>query len=82
MVILSVEFDLFLGRKFNKNGELTAQWWSQDSLDGFNVKAKCVENQYSMYKVIDKYPVSGKTIRPMNRYITLEINRHFSLFFL
>lgn len=48
------------GRKFNKNGELTAQWWSQDSLDGFNAKAKCVENQYSMYKVRDKYPINGK----------------------
>lgn len=48
-----------VGRKFNKNGELTAQWWSQDSLDGFAAKAKCVENQYSMYKVRDKYPVCG-----------------------
>lgn len=48
------------GRKFNKNGELTAQWWSQDSLDGFNAKAKCVENQYWMYKVRDKYPINGK----------------------
>lgn len=48
------------GRKFNKNGELTAQWWSQDSLDGFSAKAKCVENQYSMYKVRDKYPINGK----------------------
>ncbi|XP_074621109.1 endothelin-converting enzyme homolog [Acropora palmata] len=48
------------GRKFNKNGELTAQWWSQDSLDAFSAKAKCVENQYSMYKVRDKYPINGK----------------------
>lgn len=52
-----------LGRKFNKNGELTAQWWSQDSLDAFNAKAKCVENQYSMYKVRDKYPVSQHFLR-------------------
>ena len=58
--IYSFSFLPWIGRKFNKNGELTAQWWSQDSLDGFNAKAKCVENQYSMYKVRDKYPVSRK----------------------
>ena len=49
--IYSFSFLPWIGRKFNKNGELTAQWWSQDSLDGFNAKAKCVENQYSMYKI-------------------------------
>lgn len=55
-----------LGRKFNKNGELTAQWWSQDSLDGFKAKAKCVENQYWMYKVRDKYPVSESILQAIN----------------
>lgn len=55
-----------LGRKFNKNGELTAQWWSQDSLDGFNAKAKCVENQYWMYKVRDKYPVSESILQAID----------------
>ena len=55
-----------LGRKFNKNGELTAQWWSQDSLDGFNAKAKCVENQYWMYKVRDKYPVGESILQAVD----------------
>lgn len=64
--------DLFQGRKFNKNGELTAQWWSRNSLDGFSAKAKCVENQYSMYKVRDKYPVSD--IRVLKAVVTLLIS--------
>ncbi|EDO41736.1 predicted protein, partial [Nematostella vectensis] len=49
------------GRKFNKNGELTtSNWWSDGSLKGFDEKAKCIENQYSQYKVDGKYPLNGK----------------------
>ncbi|XP_031559890.1 endothelin-converting enzyme 1-like [Actinia tenebrosa] len=48
------------GRKFNKKGELTAQWWSSNSLKEFNVKAECIEKQYSHYKVAGKFPINGK----------------------
>ncbi|KAK3741544.1 hypothetical protein QZH41_002928 [Actinostola sp. cb2023] len=48
------------GRKFNKKGELTAQWWSDGSLKEFNVKAECIEKQYSQYKVAGKYAINGK----------------------
>lgn len=64
-----------LGRKFNKNGELTAQWWSQDSLDGFNAKAKCVENQYWMYKVRDKYPVGESILQAVDVFLVFCGNR-------
>lgn len=41
-------------------------------MDGFSAKAKCVENQYSMYKVRDKYPVSD--IRVLKAVVTLLIS--------
>ena len=45
------------GRKFNKHGELTKNWWSSDSLKHFKKRADCVEKQYSNYKVRGKYKV-------------------------
>ena len=47
-----------LGRKFDKNGDIVTEWWSDESLKQFNKRAKCIEKQYSKYKVQDKYPVS------------------------
>ncbi|XP_057314854.1 endothelin-converting enzyme homolog [Hydractinia symbiolongicarpus] len=48
------------GRKFDKNGDIVTEWWSSQSLKKFNDKARCIEKQYSKYKVQDKYPISGK----------------------
>ena len=47
------------GRKFDKNGDIVKEWWSNSSVKEFNKKAKCIEKQYSKYKVQGKYPVSG-----------------------
>lgn len=53
-----IYFILFLsGRKFNKHGELTKDWWDSDSLKHFKKRADCVEKQYSNYKVRGKYKV-------------------------
>ncbi|CAB4000537.1 endothelin-converting enzyme 1-like [Paramuricea clavata] len=48
------------GRKFNKYGELTKNWWSSDSLKHFKKRSDCVEKQYSSYKVRGKYKLNGK----------------------
>lgn len=48
------------GRKFDKNGDIVKEWWSNSSVKEFNKKAKCIEKQYSKYKVQGKYPISGK----------------------
>ena len=47
-----------IGRKFDKNGDIVKEWWSQGALKEFHNKAKCIEKQYYRYKVQDKYPVS------------------------
>jgi len=48
------------GRKFDKNGDIVTEWWSDASLREFNKRAKCIEKQYSKYKVQGLYPISGK----------------------
>jgi len=48
------------GRKFDKNGDIVGEWWSDKALKEFNKRAKCIEKQYSKFKVQDKYPISGK----------------------
>lgn len=48
------------GRKFDKNGDIVKEWWSQKSIEKFAEKANCMQKQYSKYKVQDKYPISGK----------------------
>eukprot|EP00794_Sanderia_malayensis_P007305 gene7305-8121_t len=48
------------GRKFNKHGELKKQWWTDKSLKSFKQRSKCMQEQYSKYKVRDKYPINGK----------------------
>ena len=35
------------------------EWWSDSALKEFNRRAKCIEKQYSKYKVQDKHPVSN-----------------------
>ena len=53
-----IYFDLFLGRKFDKNGDIVKEWWSASALKEFNTRAGCIRDQYSRYKVQDKYRVS------------------------
>ena len=58
ILFISYQVILFLsGRKFNKHGELTKDWWDSDSLKHFKKRADCVEKQYSNYKVRGKYKV-------------------------
>ncbi|XP_071110115.1 neprilysin-like isoform X1 [Haliotis cracherodii] len=38
------------GRQYDKNGNLV-QWWSDDAIDKFKVKADCIIDQYSQYTV-------------------------------
>ena len=45
------------GRKFNKKGELSKQWWTNQSLVHFKKRAQCIVDQYSQYKIRGKYPV-------------------------
>ncbi|KAK3724956.1 hypothetical protein QZH41_017165, partial [Actinostola sp. cb2023] len=47
------------GRKFDKNGDIVKEWWSESALKHFSERAKCIEKQYSKYKIQDKYPLSG-----------------------
>jgi len=46
-----------LGRKFDKNGDIVKEWWSASALKNFGERAKCIEEQYSKYKIQNKYPV-------------------------
>jgi len=48
------------GRKFDKNGDIVKEWWSKSALAEFQKREDCIRNQYSKYKVQDKYPVSGQ----------------------
>ncbi|XP_065668573.1 endothelin-converting enzyme homolog isoform X2 [Hydra vulgaris] len=48
------------GRKFNKKGELSKQWWTNQSLVHFKKRAQCIVDQYSKYKIRGKYPLNGK----------------------
>ncbi|XP_065669105.1 endothelin-converting enzyme homolog isoform X2 [Hydra vulgaris] len=48
------------GRKFDKNGNIVKNWWSENSLEEFMERSKCFVDQYSNYKVQDKYNISGK----------------------
>ena len=54
-----IYFFIKLGRKFDKNGDIVKEWWSNSSLMEFNKRAECIEEQYSKYKVQGKYPVSS-----------------------
>lgn len=50
-------FSFCLGRKFNKYGELTKNWWGSNSLKHFKKRADCIEKQYNNYKVKGAYKV-------------------------
>lgn len=59
------EQKLFLslpGRKFDKNGELIEKRtrWSEPAIKMFQEKAKCLVEQFSHYKVLNKFHVSKK----------------------
>jgi predicted metalloendopeptidase len=47
------------GRKFNEKGELT-DWWTPESVAGFEQRAACIERQYSGYEVEPGVAVNGK----------------------
>ncbi|XP_048589542.1 endothelin-converting enzyme 2 [Nematostella vectensis] len=40
-----------VGRLYNKNGEIVAQWWSNYSIKGFANKTECMVEQYNNYSV-------------------------------
>ena len=40
---------IFLGRKYNKDGDLF-NWWSNSSNEAFENKSKCFAKQYSSYE--------------------------------
>ena len=54
---------LLLGRKFDKNGELIEKrtHWSEPSIKTFQERAKCLVEQFSKYKVLNKFYVSLKS---------------------
>ena len=54
---------LLLGRKFDKNGELIEKrtHWSEPSIKTFQERAKCLVEQFSKYKVLNKFYVSFKS---------------------
>lgn len=47
------------GRKFNEKGELT-DWWTAESVAGFEQRAACIERQYAGYEVEPGVAVNGK----------------------
>ena len=50
------------GRKFDKNGELIEKrtHWSEPAIKMFQERAKCLVEQFSRYKVLNKFHVSTK----------------------
>lgn len=50
------------GRKFDKNGELIEKRtrWSEPAIKMFQEKAKCLVEQFSKYKVLNKFHISGE----------------------
>lgn len=50
------------GRKFDKNGELIEKrtQWSEPAIKMFQEKAKCLVEQFSQYKVLNKFHISGQ----------------------
>lgn len=60
-VIHSLFVLLIPGRKFDKNGDIVKEWWSDSALKHFSERAKCIEEQYSKYKIQEKYPVCINT---------------------
>ena len=39
------------GRKFNKDGEITDNWWTNFTTKGFEKRAQCMVDQYNNYSV-------------------------------
>ncbi|XP_031556915.1 endothelin-converting enzyme 1-like isoform X2 [Actinia tenebrosa] len=48
------------GRYFDKDGQ-QREWWSNITLEEFDKRKKCFENQYSEYKVLGKWPINENT---------------------
>ncbi|KAJ7333074.1 hypothetical protein OS493_018244 [Desmophyllum pertusum] len=50
------------GRKFDKNGELIEKrtHWSEPAIKMFQERAKCLVEQFSRYKVLNKFHISGE----------------------
>lgn len=49
------------GRKFDKNGELIEKrtHWSEPAIKTFQERAKCLVEQFSQYRVLNKFHISG-----------------------
>jgi len=48
------------GRKFDKNGDIKDEQWTQKSISNFCDKSHCLIKQYDKFKVRGKFPVHGK----------------------
>ena len=54
MIVIVIMRIFFLGRLFDKNGNVK-DWWSNSSDLNFKERASCLENQYSNYQVFGEY---------------------------
>ncbi|XP_031556896.1 endothelin-converting enzyme 1-like [Actinia tenebrosa] len=55
----------FIGRRYDKDGK-ERSWWSNSTLEEFDIRLKCFEKQYSAYKVLGKWPINGKNTAEEN----------------
>lgn len=46
---------LATGRMYDKKGNFGVQWWTNKSVDGFEVKADCLIKQYDQYSYYGKH---------------------------
>lgn len=53
---LSITIDIFIGRQFDKNGNMR-QWWTNRTIAEYINRTECFIKQYSSYyiKEIDEY---------------------------
>ena len=65
-IFCSKSLALFLGRQFDKDGNLK-QWWNDRTIEAFRKRKQCIVDQYSNYKLeqIDMY-INGKMTQGEN----------------
>ena len=57
---------IFLGRQFDKHGNLK-QWWNNQTIAAFRSAAQCIVEQYSEYKLEEiNLPINGKMTQGEN----------------
>ena len=67
------EYVAFLGRLFDKNGNVK-NWWSYSSTLDFERKTKCLVNQYNNYQVFGEHV--SKTKR-LGQHVKMPNSWHF-----